>query len=222
MDTLEVLLYPIVVAMGFVFEMLHGALGSYGLAIIGTSAVVRLVMYPIIKASLRLEEKERRTQLAMAPAIASATATLSGRARFEAIDAIYQTHGYHPIKSLITLVPLLLQIPFLLGALHLFVDYPALVAAKFLIIDDLSKPDQLVRLGTLAINVLPIALAAIAVLDSALNRNATRQARWRFLVVTAVLLVLIYPLPAAVCLYWLTSNVWSLARTLVARAKVAV
>ena len=213
MDAVDILLYPAIGPMRFVFELLYRVVGSYGLAIIATSAVVRLVTYPINKASARLEAREQLTQAAMAEAITAAKLAYKGRERFEAIDAIYRAHNYHPIKSLVTLVPLLLQIPLLLAAVKLFIDYPALISAKFVFINDLSQPDGLLALGDLKINLVPIALALIAVLDSLLNPRMTRQSQLRFLAITVVLLALIYPLPAAVCLYWFASNLWSFAHT---------
>jgi membrane protein insertase Oxa1/YidC/SpoIIIJ len=175
--------------------------------------VVRLVTYPINKASSRLEERERLMQAAMSPAIAAAKSAYKGRERFEAIDAVYMAHNYHPIKSLVTLTPLLLHIPILIAAVKLFVDYPALISTNFLFINDLSQPDQLLSLGGFKINLLPPALALIAVLDSLLNPRMTKQSRIRFLGITVVLLALIYPLPAAVCLYWFSSNLWSFVHT---------
>jgi YidC/Oxa1 family membrane protein insertase len=219
MDAVDILLYPVIAPMSFVFELLYRSLGSYGLAIIGTSAAVRLVTYPINKASSRLEDRERLTQAAMAPAIAAAKLAYTGRERFEAVDAIYQQHDYHPFKSLVTLVPLMLQIPLLIAAVSLFIDYPAFISATFLFIDDLSQPDRLLSLCGFTVNLLPVGLALVAVLDSLLNPRMTKQSQLRFLGVTAVLLALIYPLPAAVCLYWFASNLWSFLRTLSLRLK---
>jgi YidC/Oxa1 family membrane protein insertase len=218
--TIEALLYPIIALMTALLTVLHGLLDSYGFAIIGVSAVVRLVIYPITKSAGRLEQRERLIRFEMAPELAAAKANRRGRERFEAIDAIYQKHGYHPIKSLASLIPLLLQIPFLLSALFLFVDYPPLVAVPFLFIDDLSQPDRLLPLGeSLTINLLPITLTAVAVLDSVVRPGSTVQTRLHFLIVAVVLLVLIYPLPAAVCIYWLASNCYSSLDSLYSRVK---
>ena len=223
MAAIESLLYPIIGLMTALLETLHGQFGSYGLAIIGVSAVVRVLIFPITKAFARLEERERLTQVKMEPDLAEAKANLRGRERFEAIDAVYQKHGYHPIKSLASLVPLLLQIPFLLSALFLFMDYPLLEAERFLFIDDLSQPDRYLQLGKLlTINLLPIALTVIAVADSLIKLGSTGQTRLRFIIVAVVLLVLIYPLPAAVCLYWLASNCWSFLGSLYSRLKPGV
>jgi len=213
MGIAELILFPIMWAMQHVLMLLHSISGSYGLAIIGLSIVVRLLMTPILKVAAKAEEKERLLQVAMAPELDAAKRELSGRSHFERVEQIYADHKYHPIQSVKSLLPIALQIPFLLSALFLLVDLPEISGIGFLFISDLGKPDGLISLGALSINFLPIFLTAVAVFESAIRRESTQQMRVRFLIVSGVIAVLIYPLPAGVCLYWLTSNVWSLATT---------
>ncbi|WP_295813311.1 membrane protein insertase YidC [uncultured Nitratireductor sp.] len=212
MDIVATILWPIIVAMEFVLDGFHAVSGSYGIAIILLSAVVRVVTSPISRIGRRQAQRERLVQARMQPELAEARAQYTGRERFERIETIYAEHSYHPIQSMASLLPLVVQVPFLLAALLLLVDHPELVGARFLFISDLSKPDALLQLsfvGT-AINILPLLLTAVALLESFIDPNATRSSRNRFMIVAIVLLVLIYTLPAAVCLYWLASNVWSL------------
>ena len=120
------------------------------------------------------------------------------------------------------MIPLLFQIPFLLAALFLLIDYPPLAGQPFGFIADLSQPDRLLELGNaVSINVVPLLLTAVALLDSALKPEATPQSRIKFLIVSLVLVVLIYPLPAGVCVYWLASNVFSLAGSATRRLRAA-
>jgi membrane protein insertase Oxa1/YidC/SpoIIIJ len=51
------------------------------------------------------------------------------------------------------------------------------------------------------VNLLPLLLIGIALMDSYLKPTSTRQTQMRFLIVCIVLLLLIYELPASVCLY---------------------
>lgn len=200
--------------MEFLFDFFYSLTGSYGLAIVALSVVVRLAMMPVARLGKRYEEREVQIQLKMAAAMKEVRAKYSGRERFERIESIYSDHHYHPIHSMVSIFPLFIQIPFLLSALVLLIDHPDLVEHRFLILSNISQPDQLLRLGFaapgLAVNLLPLLLTAVAIVDSLIKIGATRQSRARFLIVALALLVLIYPLPASVCLYWLTSNLWSL------------
>lgn len=214
METLETILSPIIGLMEFLLGVFYGLFGSYGLAIIALSIVVRFAMIPVARLGKRYEEKEIQIQLRMAPAIKEIRSKYSGQERFEQIELIYGNNHYHPIHSMISVLPLFIQIPFLLSALFLLINHPDLVGHRFAILPDLSNPDQLLRLDFaspgLALNLLPLLLTGIAIADSLIKKGATLQSRTRFLIVALVLLILIYPLPASVCLYWLTSNLWSL------------
>jgi membrane protein insertase Oxa1/YidC/SpoIIIJ len=114
-----------------------------------------------------------------------------------------------------------LQIPFLISALLLLSSYPPLSAQPFLVINDLSRPDELLPMGAATINLLPILICLTALAESAIN-DADGRTKLRFLIVTGVIAVLIYAAPAGVCLYWLTSNMLSLGRALVERQRPRV
>ena len=218
MNIVETVFYPIIWLMTVLVDVQYEVLGSYGLAIIGVSAIFKVVLRPIVKISRKFEEKERLIQLQMAPALELAKKTKKGREQFEEIDGIYQKHGYHPIKSMVSMLPLFLQIPFLISAFLLFNGYPPLVDQSFLFVSDLSKPDQLLPMpGGVNLNILPIALIGVAVADSFLNPLSDNKSRIRFLLVSLVLFVLVYPLSSAVCLYWLASNIWSIIETMFLR-----
>lgn len=198
-------------------DSIHGVTHSYGLSIMALSVVISLLLTPVTAYARRLEAKGSARQQAMAPFIAEAKAASAGRAQFEKIDAIYQRYGYHPIHSMISLLPLLIQLPFLLAAVFLLVDHSGLAGKGFLFIQDLSEPDALLSFASLRINLLPIALTAIAIAESHIRPEATVEARRHFLFVAAILLILIYPFPAGVCLYWLTANSVSLAKSCLRR-----
>lgn len=214
MGIVELIFFPIMWVMQQILMLLHMVSGSFGLAIIGLSIVVRLLMTPISKIAAKAEEKDRVRQAAMAPALAEAKQTLSGRAHFEKVEKIYKEHSYHPIQSVTSMLPIALQIPFLLSALFLLVDLPEISGVGFLFLGDLGHPDGLISLGSFSINFLPILLTGIAVYESTIRKELTKEMRIRFLIVSGVIAILIYPLPAGVCLYWLTSNVWSLGATI--------
>lgn len=219
MEFVQLLLTPIIWVMSQVLGLLHTVTGVYGLAIIGLSILVRLAMTPISKIAAKAEETERAVQAAMEPDLFKAKKELKGREQFEQIEKIYEAHGYHPIKSVVSLLPIALQIPFLLSALFLLVGNPLIEGRSFLFVNDLGAPDGLLNLGAFSVNLLPLLLTCVALFESHLRRGQTQAMKVRFLIVSVVIAVLIYPLPAAVCLYWLTSNVWSFAATVLKNRK---
>ncbi len=166
---------------------------------------MHVLTFPIIRFAMSLEARHKLLLEQMAPEIRSIDDSFKARERFEAVDAIYTKHGYHPIKSIVCLLPLFLQLPFLLAALFLLIDYPPLSGVSFGLIRNLAMPDALLAYsfaGTdVEVNLLPLLLIGIALMDSYLKPTSTRQTQMRFLIVCIVLLLLIYALPASVCLY---------------------
>jgi YidC/Oxa1 family membrane protein insertase len=217
MHFLEFVLSPIIWLMRQVLELAHGLTGSYGLAIVLLSLAVTLATYPLALISRRAEEKEKALQDAMKPGLDEAKAKYKGEQRFNAIEKVYKAHNYHPIKALRSLGGLALQLPFLIAALLLLVDYAPLAGVPFLVIADLARPDGLIGLGELSVNLLPLLMVAVSLLDAWANPLMGREAVGRFVILALGLFILVYALPAAVVLYWTSNNVWALARTLMRR-----
>ncbi|MDQ4086459.1 MAG: membrane protein insertase YidC [Pseudomonadota bacterium] len=212
MDALWLILSPIESAMRIFLVLAHSFTGDFGVAIILLSLTVRVLTAPIAALAARSQERARSVQAAMAPELARIRATSTGRERFERTEALYKLHGYHPIHSVKALLPLFLQIPFLIAAFFLLSDFAPLAGERFLVIPDLLRPDGLVTLGGIEINILPLLITAIVLMESAIRTGGEAGDRFRFLLVALVIAVLIYPATAAVCLYWLTTNLLSLAR----------
>ena len=207
------LLSPIIVAMRFLLETLYALTGNHGISIILLSCAVRLGLSPVIRLAARTEERATAKQRAMEPQLAEISPSLKGRERFERIEQIYREHGYHPIQNTTAILPVFLQVPFLLAALFLLSNDTQLANERFLFIRDLLRPDMLIGGEGWSINVLPILITIVAIGESAIKYHGDRGARARFLIVAVVIALLIYPAPAGVCLYWLTSTLLSFGRT---------
>jgi YidC/Oxa1 family membrane protein insertase len=210
MPILTLVLAPIIEAMRVLLVALHHLTGSYGTAIILLSLVVRLVTAPISRTAAKSGARDREVRLAMETELGEIRATSRGRERFDRTEALYNKHNYHPIKSMVSLLPLFLQVPFLLAALFLLSDYPPLAGESFLIIPDLLKPDGLLSLGNLSVNVLPLLITLVTFAESAIKVGSAHTERMRFLIIGLVIALLIYSAPASVCIYWLTSTLLSL------------
>ena len=213
---LELILYPIILVMKWVLELGHILFSSYGLAIIFLSIVVSIATYPLSIWATRVQEKDTLLRKAMQPKIDEAKAKYKGEERFLEIEKIYKEHGYHPLHSMRSVVGIAPQIPFLLSSLLLLWHYPPLVNTPFLILPDLSRPDGLIPaltvLSTGPINLLPLVMTALSVIESFVRTDMDSAARIKIWIVYLVLLVLVYTLPSAVLLYWTCSNLLSLLK----------
>ena len=128
---------------------------------------------------------------------------LKGEKLFLATEDIYKKYNYHPIHNIGLGASFLAMLPILLSAILLFNGSDTLDGQSFLIIEDLSKPDSLYK----AINILPILMICITFVDAKLRFSEDKKSQNRFIIISLVLLVIVYNLPAGLVLYWIGSNI---------------
>ena len=218
MQYIELILFPIIYVMRVLLELFYSLSGSYGVSIVLLSVVVSFATLPLARYGKTIQDKEEAIQRQMRPQIQAAKQELKGEEQFLRIEAIYKEHNYHPIHSLKSAAGLLPQIPFLLAALFLLWDYAPLAGQGFLFVHDLGLADALIALGgsenATTINLLPFLMSGISLTEVFLGRGSDAGAKLRLSIISVVLLVLVYQLPAAVLVYWTSNNLISLARAL--------
>jgi len=107
-------------------------------------------------------------------------------------------------------------LPILISAIILLGSHPILEGTPFLFVQDLSKPDGLIG----PINLLPVIMTAITIIDAFIRFNTDRSSLIRFLVIAVVLFLLVYNLAAALVIYWTTNVVISGVLSLKERKKM--
>ena len=219
MQYIELVLFPIIYVMTVLLEFFHSISGSYGFAIALLSIVMSFAALPLAKYGKTIQNREEALQQRMRPAIQAAKQELKGEKKFLRIEEIYKKHQYHPIHSLKSAAGLLPQIPFLLAALFLLWDYAPLAGEGFLFVPDLSLPDALFTLGgganAASINMLPYLMSGISLTEVLLGKGSDAGVKVRLSILSLVMLMLVYQLPAAVLVYWTSNNIISLLRAII-------
>lgn len=206
METLSFVLSPIIAVMDFVFEIYIGLVHSVGAAILLLSATFSLVLRPFHSYGKAIEQNVSTKIEAVSQDVAQIDPKLKGEARFNAIERIYEHHGYHPISSVLLGINFLISIPVLLAAIFVITQSDAVSGQPFGFIADLSQPDQLVSLANWPINVLPVMMLVLTVIDAKIRYTTATVARHRFYIIAIALFFLVYLLPAGLILYWITAN----------------
>ena len=81
---------------------------------------------------------------------------------------------------------------------------------------DLSRPDGLISLGGVALNVMPLVMTALNLVTVAFAATKpSRNEKIQLVVVASIFLVLLYNMPVGLVLYWTMNNAFSLAKNLV-------
>ena len=203
---IEMLLSPIVWLMRTVLEFYVSVVSSTGLSILLTSFTFSLFLLPLQKIARRKEDEIGGRIKSVDAQVQPLKKTLKGEELFFAVEKVYEKNNYHPIVSVGMGLSFFVMLPVLLSAILLFSSGDFLANQGFLFISDLSQPDGL--LG--AVNVLPLLMSAITIVDARLRYKDDSKSQIRFLVIALVLLVLVYNLASGLVLYWTGSNIMSL------------
>lgn len=211
----------------FIMDSCYKLVNSWTLSIILTTIVLRILMYPLTqwsqKSMLRMKDIAPEVK-----AIQERHKKDPRKAQIE-IMTLYRERGVNPFSGCL---PLLIQMPFLIGMFDLLKSTYELRGASWISgwIDDLSQPDRLFSFGFHIpflgsyFHLLPILLAVVMWwqqrLSTPLPQNpanmtdSERQQRAMGTIMTVVMTVMFYHFPAGLNLYWLSSMLLSIGQQL--------
>jgi YidC/Oxa1 family membrane protein insertase len=215
-------LWPWLRALSLALLSLLGGLtaivGDPGVAIIALAVSVKILLLPLTAVAERLQEQVNTTQARLQPGIDAIKAAHRGEERARRTVALYREQGVHPLYTLKSLVGFLIQIPVFIAVFDMLAEDFDLYRVSFLWIQDLSRPDALLRLpGCLPffgchLNLLPFlmssaSLAALLGFRSAvLTPSLVRRQRRNLMGMTLLFFLLFYTFPAGMVLYWTSTN----------------
>lgn len=199
-------------------NLFHSLTGSWALSIVLLTISLRLMLYPLnawsTKSMVRMQQ--------ISPEITALQEKYKKdpkKAQIEIMN-LYRERGINPASGCL---PLLIQMPFLIGMFDLLKSSFALRGAPFIPgwIDDLTAPDVLFRwnhpiffIGN-EFHLLPILLGLVMFIqqrlmatgpkDPNLMTDQQRQQRMMGTMMTVVFTVMFYNFPSGLNIYWLSS-----------------
>ena len=207
---------PLEWIMRTVLEAGFASFGTFGAALVFMSIVVNVMLLPLYHLAETWQESERRVQHDMEKQLRRIKHTFKGRERYMLISTLYRQHEYHPIFAVRTSFGFLIQVPFFFAAYHFLSHYAPLNGASFWIFGDLAKPDGLLSIAGLPVNVLPILMTVINIVSALVYTNRLRfKDKVQLYVMAALFLVLLYSAPSGLVFYWTCNNIFSLLKNMV-------
>ena len=215
----NIIISPIELVLEVIFELMFKILGrgetNQGLAVIGVSLAVSLLALPLYHRADMVQQKARDVQQKMARWVNHIRKTFKGDERFLMLRTYYRINGYSPLSALNGSISLLLEIPFFIAAYHFLSHLDVLSRASFWIIRDLGKPDALLHIGAIFINILPILMTAINCVASAIYlKGFPIKDKVQIYGMAVIFLVLLYNSPAGLVIYWTCNNIFSLVKNI--------
>ena len=160
---------------------------------------------------IRKEEEEKLSKLK--PYIDKIKKNFKGDERFFLLQTLYRQNNYNPIMALRNSFSLLLQIPFFIAAYHFFSNLEILNGYSWAMISDLSKPDMLLSLSGLKINLLPVLMTVLNIISCEVYlKTKSFEARIQPYLFALVFLILLYNSPSGLVLYWTFNNFFYLLK----------
>ena len=207
---------PIKILIEFVFLKILDVLKNHGLSLIVLSVIINIILTPFYYFAENIEKKERDLQNKMKPKIDEFKSVYKGYELHLYIKNVYRLNDYHPLYSLRGLISLLIQVPFFMGAYAYLSNYMGFEGVSFLFLSDLSKPDALLSLGKININVLPFVMTFVNLLSSYVyTKDLDKKEKITPIVIALFFLVILYSSPASLLVYWTMNNVFSLVKNLI-------
>lgn len=195
--------------MGIIMDWLAGGLGwlldgivsftgSYGVSIILSTIIVRLLLYPLTVS----QNKNMVAMKKLQPEL-NELQKKYGDNKEEYQKKTMELYQKNKINPLGGCLPLLLQLPILWAFFRVLRELPLSEASKFLGIWVLSEPDKLF--------ILPLLAAATTYLQS--KMTATDPSQKSMMIMMPVMIgIFSLSFPSGMVLYWITSNVFSIAQ----------
>lgn len=196
----------------------HALFGSWGLAVICLTIVVRSALFPLSIKQARGAAKMQELQ----PEIAALKEKYGkdkekmARAQME----LFSRHKYNPLAGCL---PVFLQLPIFMGLYQALNHAVDLRMAKFLYIQNLAAPDAMFQLPFAVpffdwreFNLLPLITIVLFIVQQKMfmpppttDEQAMQQKMMNFMMI--FMGVMFYKVPAGLCVYFIASSLWGMA-----------
>ena len=209
------LLGPLKLIFEVVFSLSSQITGHAGLAIIGLSLVMNILVLPLYRRADAMQEAARDTEERLREGVTHIKKTFSGDERMMMLQTYYRQNRYKPTHALRGSVSLLLEVPFFMAAYRFLSELGALNGTSLGPISDLGAPDGMLVVGTVAVNLLPVLMTLVNVVTSVLYlKDFPLKTKLQQYGLTLFFLIFLYNSPSGLVFYWTLNNLFSLVKTL--------
>lgn len=211
---------PLKLVFEYIFYFAYKIVDHPGLAIIVLSLAMNILVLPLYRRADAMQEASRDVEAKLSRGVAHIKKVFTGDERMMILQTYYRQNNYKPTDALKGSVSLLLEVPFFMAAYQFLSSATALENTAFGPIADLGAPDQLIVIGGIAINLLPVVMTLINVISSAIYlKGFPLKTKIQLYGMALFFLVFLYNSPSGLVFYWTLNNVFSLCKTVFYKLK---
>lgn len=212
---LDYIVFPFKFIYLCLYSFLYQIVDSYTVALLLLSPVTVAIISFCQKFTRKIEAEELKIQSILKEQIDEISLRYKGKEKNDAIDRLYKRYSYSPVYAIRSAANLFIQLPFLLGAYYMLSDYEQLKYVSFGIITNLYRPDGLI----MGVNLLPFVMFAVGTINVLLNEKSDASERRKGILINLFFLIVLYPAPSALLIYWTTNNILFLIRNILCKSR---
>lgn len=218
LDTL--FLKPLQLLFEMIYIMTNKLIDNPGLSIVVLSLAINFLILPLYKRADALQEEERDMEARLHKGVAHIKKTFHGDERMMLLQTYYRQNGYKPTYVFRGALSLFLEIPFFIAAYRFLSALKLLEGVSFGPIADLGKPDGMLLIAGVSVNLLPILMTAVNLVSCVIfTKGSTLKSKIQLYVMAVFFLFFLYSSPAGLVFYWTLNNVFSLLKTIFYKLK---
>lgn len=218
LDTL--LFKPLELLFEVIYTVAYRMIGNPGFTIIVLSLLMNFLVLPLYKRADAMQEEQRNTEMRLRKGVAHIKKTFRGDERMMMLQTYYRQNHYKPTYVLRGAVSLFLEIPFFIAAYRFLSGLQLLNGVSFGPIADLGKPDGLLTIAGISINLLPILMTAINLVSCVIfTKGSSVGSKVQLYGMAIFFLVFLYTSPSGLVFYWTLNNIFSLVKTVFYKIK---
>ncbi len=214
------LIRPLRLLFEVIYMMAERLIGNPGLSIIVLSLMMNFLVLPLYRRADAMQEEEQQTELRLNKGVAHIKKTFSGDERMMMLQTYYRQNNYKPTYVLRGATSLFLEIPFFIAAYQFLSTLSLLNGVSFGPIADLGKPDGLLTIAGLSVNILPIIMTAVNLVSCVIfTKGSLLKTKIQLYAMALFFLVFLYTSPSGLVFYWTLNNLFSLVKTIFYKLK---
>lgn len=219
MSFLEILDILLLKPLQLLFEVVYMAVNKVidhpGLSIMMLSLFVNLLILPLYIRADAIQAEEDAVEKKLQRGVEHIKKTFHGDERMMLLQTYYRQNHYKPAYVLRSAISLFLQIPFFIAAYRFLSGLQQLSGASLGPITDLGRPDAMLQIGRVAVNILPIIMTVINLVSCVIfTKGSPLRSKIQLYIMALFFLVFLYSSPSGLVLYWTLNNIFSLIKTI--------
>lgn len=213
-------------ALEWLLKSIHGLTGlSWGISLILFTLLVKILTIPLSNLTKKFQDKVNQDKAALEPIFSHIKQNYKGEEAHNRTMAAYKAQGITPYHVLKPLLATMISLPILIAIFNMLGEISVLRNASFLWVPSLAYPDQIAGLPFSfpligdTFNAMPFLMTGVTILSTytmtseTASADQSRRDKRSLYLMAAFFLILFFPFPAGMVLFWTLYSAFQFAIT---------